>query len=87
VVDDLAHIGHCDAPPKLTGRAVVVLISPLPAQKRVRKYSKHDEVIPEEEEDGHDDSSEHEDAEDHPKPNSSEHQAPDAQPDDSAKTL
>lgn len=47
VVDDLAHIGHSDAPPKLTGRAVTVLISPHPAQKRVRKYSRHDEDIPE----------------------------------------
>ncbi len=47
VVDDLAHIGHSDAPPKLTGRTVTVLLSPLPAQKRIRKYSRHDEEIPE----------------------------------------
>ena len=87
VVDDLAHIGHCDAPPKLTGRAVVVLISPHPAQKRVRKYSKHDEIIPDDEHEEHDEPTEEEDVEDKHNLHSSEHQTPGKQPDTSPNSL
>lgn len=58
IMNDLAHIGHCDAPPRMSGRSVVLLLSPLPAQKRVRKYSKNDELIPEEDDEELTDTSE-----------------------------
>ena len=36
---DLAHIGVADTEPKLIGRNVNLMLSPLPARKRVRKFS------------------------------------------------
>lgn len=54
VRDDLSHIGTVEMQPKLIGRAITMMIAPLPENKRVRKYSQpHEEEI--EEHDEHDD--------------------------------
>lgn len=45
VRDDLATMGHVDMEPKLVGRAIGMTLSPLPAGKRKRKFSKAGEVI------------------------------------------
>lgn len=42
--DDLAHVGHLDGEPKLSGRHVNATVSPLPANKRKLKYTKPEEV-------------------------------------------
>ena len=36
---DLAHIGVADNEPKLFGKSINLMLSPLPARKRVRKFS------------------------------------------------
>ena len=36
---DLAHIGIADTEPKLIGKNINLMLSPLPARKRVRKFS------------------------------------------------
>lgn len=46
VKDDLATMGHVDMEPKLVGRAINMVLSPLPANKRKRKF-KPMEVEPE----------------------------------------
>jgi translation initiation factor IF-3 len=38
VKDDLATMGHVDMEPKLVGRAINMVLSPLPANKRKRKF-------------------------------------------------
>lgn len=51
MVVDLEHIGSKDSPPNMSGRNLNVLISPLPANKRVLKYtlkSEENEEIAEE---------------------------------------
>jgi translation initiation factor IF-3 len=45
VRDDLATMGHVDMQPKLVGRAIGMTLSPLPAAKRRRKFSKAGEVL------------------------------------------
>ncbi len=45
VRDDLATMGHVDMMPKLVGRAIGMTLSPLPAAKRKRKFSKAGEVL------------------------------------------
>jgi translation initiation factor IF-3 len=46
---DLAHIGIADHEPKLIGKCINLMLSPLPARKRVRKFSvAHDEAAKEE---------------------------------------
>ncbi len=45
VREDLASMGHVDMEPKLVGRAIGMTLSPLPASKRKRKFSKHGEVL------------------------------------------
>ncbi len=52
VKDDLATMGHVDMDPKLVGRAISMTMSPLPAQKRKRKFA----PLRDEEFDGKDDS-------------------------------
>ncbi len=53
VRDDLAGMAHVDMDPKLVGRAIGMTLSPLPAGKRHRKFSKHGEILePEPEEAG-----------------------------------
>lgn len=44
VKSDLATMGHVDMEPKLVGRAIGMTLSPLPASKRRRRFSKHGEV-------------------------------------------
>lgn len=54
VKDDLATMGHVDMEPKLVGKAIGMTLSPLPAQKRKRRFSKAGEVELPPEEDNHD---------------------------------
>jgi len=49
---DLAQIGIADTEPKLIGKSINLMLSPLPARKRVRKFSHEDE--PAQEEESHD---------------------------------
>jgi len=63
VRDDLAGMAHVDMEPKLVGRAVGMTLSPLPANKRHRKFTKHGEILePETEEDPHEDDDHDDDA-------------------------
>ncbi|MEI6277888.1 MAG: translation initiation factor IF-3 [Verrucomicrobiae bacterium] len=55
VREDLAGMAHVDMEPKLVGRAVGMTLSPLPAGKRQRKFSKHGEIIEPEREEVDDD--------------------------------
>lgn len=50
VKEDLATMGHVDMEPKLVGRAINMVMSPLPANKRKRKF-KPMEVEPEDDSD------------------------------------
>ena len=45
VRDDLAGMAHVDMDPKLVGRAIGMTLSPLPAGKRHRKFTKHGEIL------------------------------------------
>lgn len=58
VKEDLATMGHVDMEPKLVGKAIGMTLSPLPAAKRKRKFSKAGEVdvdnLPDDPEDGDD---------------------------------
>jgi len=45
VRDDLSGMAHVDMDPKLVGRAIGMTLSPLPATKRHRKFTKYGEVI------------------------------------------
>lgn len=45
VKTDLATMGHVDMEPKLVGKAIGMTLSPLPATKRKRKFSKYGEVL------------------------------------------
>lgn len=50
---DLATMGHVDMEPKIVGRAIGMTLSPLPANKRKRRFSKRGDVLqPEPEDDG-----------------------------------
>lgn len=51
VVADMVGMAAVDQPPRLAGRNVSMLLSPLPAEKRVRKFTAHDdeEYVEEEE--------------------------------------
>ena len=51
---DLSGMAHVDMEPKLVGRAIGMTLSPLPANKRHRKFSKHGEILEPEPEDHHD---------------------------------
>jgi translation initiation factor IF-3 len=44
VREDLATMGHVDMDPKLVGRAIGMTLSPLPASKRKRRFSKRGDV-------------------------------------------
>ncbi len=44
VKEDLLTMGHVDMDPKLVGRAIGMTLSPLPASKRKRRFSKKGEV-------------------------------------------
>ena len=50
VKEDLSGISHVDMEPKLAGRAIGMVLSPLPEEKRVRKFLlSHGELIHEDE--------------------------------------
>ena len=49
---DLSQIGVADTEPKLIGKSINLMLSPLPARKRVRKFSHENE--PAQEEESHD---------------------------------
>ena len=42
VVGDMEGMANVDQPPRLAGRNVSMLLSPLPAEQRVRKFTAHD---------------------------------------------
>ena len=46
---DLAGIGVADNEPKLIGKSINLMLSPLPARKRVRKFTEDDEPASDEE--------------------------------------
>ena len=46
---DLSQIGVADTEPKLIGKSINLMLSPLPARKRVRKFSVEDNVAAEDE--------------------------------------
>jgi len=50
VREDLAGMARVDMEPNLVGRAIGMMLSPLPAGKRQRKFSKPDEIIEPEQE-------------------------------------
>jgi translation initiation factor IF-3 len=63
VIQDLKTMGHPDMPPKLSGKAVGMSMSPLPENQRVRKFRLHDEKYELGEDDSHEadeDDEEHE---------------------------
>jgi len=43
VLADMSGMAAVDQPPRLAGRNVNMLLSPLPAEKRVRKFTAHDD--------------------------------------------
>jgi translation initiation factor IF-3 len=45
VKNDLVTMGHVDMEPKLVGKAIGMTLSPLPASKRKRKFSRSDETL------------------------------------------
>jgi len=47
VKEDLSTMGSCDLEPKLSGRSVLMMMSPLPSEQQVRKYrlEEHEEDI------------------------------------------
>lgn len=51
VREDLSGMAHVDMEPKLVGRAIGMTLSPLPANKRHRKFTKHGEILEPEPED------------------------------------
>jgi translation initiation factor IF-3 len=58
IVGDLAHVAASDNEPKLVGRNINMMLTPLPVKKRVRKYTVEDEVyddVPEGANDGESD--------------------------------
>lgn len=59
VREDLSGMAHVDMEPKLVGRAIGMTLSPLPANKRHRRFSKHGEIIEPEHEDHHDNGDDH----------------------------
>ncbi len=68
VKKDLLTMGHVDQEPKLAGRAIVMVLSPLPADQRVRKFKLyHGDLIEEDDfdEDEEDHEEEGEDAGEH----------------------
>ena len=46
--EDLSHVGHADGTPRLSGRHVNLMMSPLPVAKRKLRYNEED--VPQDEE-------------------------------------
>lgn len=64
IIEDLKTMAQVDQAPRLNGRAVAMILSPLPAHQRKRKFHLfHGELM--EEDDFEDEEGQHEDAEDH----------------------
>ena len=60
IIADLGHVASADNDPKLVGRNINLMLTPLPEKKRVRKYTVENEVyddVPEGPEDEEDDDS------------------------------
>lgn len=55
IIEDLKSMAAVDQPPKLVGRAVAMILSPLPPHQRKRKFQLFHGELLEEEEDEHDD--------------------------------
>lgn len=66
-IEDLSTMGHADNIPKLVGRNINVMISPLPANKRKLKFLREDDdhEALEAQEDEHDDHDDDHDDEEH----------------------
>jgi translation initiation factor IF-3 len=62
VKTDLSGMAHVDMEPKLVGRAIGMTLSPLPANKRHRKFSKHGEILEPEPVEDHSDDEENDNA-------------------------
>jgi translation initiation factor IF-3 len=45
-IEELSHIGHPDSEAKLAGRSIIVMVSPLPANKRKLKFNAEKEAPP-----------------------------------------
>ena len=45
---DLMHVGLADAEPKLIGKNINMMLTPLPTKKRARKFTKEDDEFDEE---------------------------------------
>lgn len=64
-IADLETMGHADNQPRLVGRNINVMVSPLPANKRKPKFLRpdddHDEIEEQHDEDDHDDDEDGED--------------------------
>ena len=45
VKEDLSGIAHCDLEPKLSHRNIIMLMSPLPKERQVRKFRTDDEDV------------------------------------------
>jgi translation initiation factor IF-3 len=48
-VADLAHMGHADNDARLMGRNIIVMMTPVPQNKRKMKFNVHDDGTPQEE--------------------------------------
>ena len=66
-IADLETMGHADNTPRLVGRNINVMVSPLPANKRKPKYLRedddHDEIEASEQHDDDHDDEEHDEVE------------------------
>ena len=69
VREDLSGMAHVDMEPKLVGRAVGMTLSPLPANKRHRKFTKHGEILEPEPQEAPHDEDDHEDVTSEPNAN------------------
>jgi translation initiation factor IF-3 len=48
---DLLHVGTADAEPKLVGKSITLMLTPLPASKRSRKWNHADDLLEDESDD------------------------------------
>lgn len=64
IIEDLKTIGQVDQPPRLNGRAVAMILSPLPQHQRKRKFHLFHGELMEEDDDDHDEDVEEEDFDD-----------------------
>jgi translation initiation factor IF-3 len=55
VSEDLVQMAHLDAQPKMAGRSITAMLTPLPAGKRHRKFSDHTHEPEEDSDDDHHD--------------------------------